>query len=61
MKVENPCLIIVDMQDKILKPIKEQKLIIWNINRLIQAAKTLNIQVFHTEQSPNKLGSVLIT
>ena len=61
MKVENPCLIIVDMQDKILKQIKEQKLIIWNINRLIQAAKTLNIQVFHTEQSPNKLGLTIDT
>ncbi len=59
LKSSNTLLLIIDMQEKLLKPIINNKQIIWNINRLLKASQILNVRRFHTEQNPLKLGETL--
>jgi nicotinamidase-related amidase len=49
-------LLIVDMQEKLLKLIPGHERITWNCRRLIDGAKILGIQVAATEQYPQGLG-----
>ena len=52
-------LLIVDVQQKLLKNIKENKLLVFNIKKLINTCNLLNIQIAITEQNPMKLGKTL--
>lgn len=49
-------LLVVDMQEKLLKLIAGHERIIWNCRRLIDGAKILGIPVASTEQYPQGLG-----
>lgn len=49
-------LLVVDMQEKLLKLIPGHERIIWNCRRLIDGAKILGIPVAATEQYPQGLG-----
>ena len=52
-------LLIVDVQEKLLKNIKDNKLLVFNIKKLINTCNLLNIQIAITEQNPLKLGKTL--
>ena len=52
-------LLIVDVQQKLLKNIKDNKLLVFNIKKLIKTCNLLNIQIAITEQNPLKLGKTL--
>ena len=52
-------LLIVDVQQKLLKNIKDNKLLVFNIKKLIKTCNLLNIQIAITEQNPLKLGKTI--
>ena len=52
-------LLIVDVQQKLLKNIKDNKLLVFNIKKLINTCNLLNVQIAITEQNPLKLGKTL--
>ena len=52
-------LLIVDVQQKLLRNIKDNKLLVFNIKKLINTCNLLNIQIAITEQNPMKLGKTL--
>ena len=52
-------LLIVDVQQKLLKNIKDNKLLVFNIKKLINTCNLLDIQIAITEQNPLKLGKTL--
>jgi nicotinamidase-related amidase len=49
-------LLVVDVQEKLLAAIPDNRLIVWNIRRLIDGAKILGLPVAATEQHPKGLG-----
>ena len=58
--VENETLLlIVDVQQKLIKNIKDNQLLIFNIRKLIEACDLLNVRIAITEQNPLKLGKTL--
>jgi nicotinamidase-related amidase len=48
--------LIVDVQERLLPAIADGARIVWNIRRLIDAARILNLPVLATEQYPRGLG-----
>ena len=55
--IENQTLLLIlDIQEKLLTNIQENKLIIFNIKKLIDTCNLLNVSVAITEQNPLKLG-----
>ena len=52
-------LLIVDVQEKLIKNIKDYQLIIFNIKKLIDTCNLLNVRIAITEQNPLKLGKTL--
>ena len=52
-------LLIIDVQQKLLKNIKDNQLLVFNIKKLINTCNLLNIQIAITEQNPFKLGKTL--
>ena len=52
-------LIVVDVQEKLITNIKDNKLLLFNIKKLIDICNLLNISVTITEQNPLKLGKTL--
>ena len=52
-------LLVIDMQEKLIRNIKGNKLIIFNIKKLIDTCKLLNVRISITEQNPLKLGKSL--
>ena len=58
--IENETLLlIVDVQEKLIKHIKDYQLIIFNIKKLIDTCKLLNVSIAVSEQNPLKLGKTL--
>jgi nicotinamidase-related amidase len=55
---ENSVLVIVDIQDVFLKPIKVRDFTVENIQLLAQAAQRLQIPVLATTQNAEKLGAL---
>lgn len=49
-------LIVVDLQEKVLAPVRHRGLVIANAARLIRAARLLDVPVWATEQYPQGLG-----
>ena len=56
---EETLLLIVDVQEKLIKNIKDYQQIIFNIKKLIDTCKLLNVRIAITEQNPLKLGKTL--
>ena len=52
-------LLIIDIQEKIIRPIFNKNSIIKNIKKLINAYQILEENIFVSEQNPLKLGSTL--
>ena len=52
-------LLIVDVQQKLIKNIKDNQQLIFNIKKLINTCNLLNVRVAITEQNPLKLGKTI--
>ena len=48
--------LVVDVQEKLIRLIAEGRRIVWNVRRLIDGAKILGLPVLATEQYPEGLG-----
>jgi nicotinamidase-related amidase len=58
MNREDTALLVVDAQEKLLPAVPESARVVWNIRRLLDAAKALGMPVAATEQYPEKLGQL---
>jgi nicotinamidase-related amidase len=56
MNREDSTLLVVDAQVKLLDAIAGSERIIWNIRRLLDAAKVLGVPIAATEQYPDRLS-----
>ena len=56
MRAYDTALMVVDMQERLLRVIRQAAEITWNCRRLIDGAKTLGVRTVVTEQNPDKLG-----
>lgn len=56
LKQENTVLLIIDIQERILKVINEHERVVGNALKLIRGFKTMNLPVYFTEQYPKGLG-----
>ena len=54
---KNNALLVIDIQERIIKPIKNIDGILININLIINAYKILGDNIYFSEQNPSKLGS----
>ncbi len=52
-------LLIVDVQEKLIKNINNNELLLFNIKKLIDTCNLLNVHIAITEQNPLKLGNTL--
>jgi nicotinamidase-related amidase len=56
MSAGNTALLVVDVQERLVRAIASQEGVVWNIRRLIDGAKVLGLPVVGTEQYPQGLG-----
>lgn len=56
MAIGDTALLVIDVQEKLLPVIANHQLLVWNVRRLIDGAKTLGLAVVATEQYPKGLG-----
>jgi isochorismate hydrolase len=56
MSRDDTALLVVDMQEKLLRLMASHQRTIWNVRRLIDGAKILGLPVAATEQYPQGLG-----
>lgn len=56
MNPEETALLVVDAQEKLLAVVPGADRVVWNIRRLLDAAKVLGVPSAATEQYPEKLG-----
>ena len=59
MSPANTALLVVDVQERLVPAIQDHQRMVWNIGRLIDAAKLLGVMVLATEQYPKGLGSTV--
>ena len=59
MSKENTCLLVVDVQERLVPLMQHHEELIWNISRLLEAASILEVQAWGTEQYPKGLGATL--
>jgi len=52
-------LLIVDVQQKLIKNINDNELLLFNIKKLIDTCNLLNVNIAISEQNPLKLGNTL--
>ena len=52
-------LLILDMQEKLIRNIKGNQLLVFNIKKLIDTCNLLNVRIAITEQNPLRLGRTL--
>ena len=56
MSRHDTALLVVDMQEKLVRLLPGHERLIWNVGRLIDGAKILGLPVLATEQYPKGLG-----
>lgn len=56
MSRRDTALLVVDVQGKLITLVPGHEKVIWNIRRLLDAAKVLGVPAFGTEQYPKGLG-----
>ncbi len=52
-------LLVVDVQDKLIRHIPDYARVVWNIGRLLDGAKLLGVPALATEQYPQGLGGTV--
>ncbi len=53
-------LLIIDIQERILKVMQQYETVIENALKLIRGSKTLNVPIYYTEQYPKGLGETAV-
>ena len=56
LKTDSTCLVVVDIQEKLLHVMADPEQVIKNTTVLIQIAKTLGIPILWCQQVPKALG-----
>lgn len=56
MSAGNTALLVVDVQERLIRAIASHEHVVWNVRRLIDGAKVLGVPVVGTEQYPQGLG-----
>ncbi|MHC4525849.1 MAG: hydrolase [Planctomycetota bacterium] len=56
LTTENTCLIVIDIQEKLLPVMQNPQQVVKNTSVLIQAAKSLNVPILWCQQVPKGLG-----
>jgi nicotinamidase-related amidase len=56
MNAGDSALLVVDVQERLLPVIADHQRLVWNIGRLIDAARLLDVSIAATEQYPSGLG-----
>ena len=59
LTAENTCLIVIDIQEKLLPVMQDPEQVVKNTSVLIQAAKSLSIPILWCQQAPKALGSTV--
>lgn len=59
LDIQNCCLVVVDVQDKLAQLMHGKQTLFKNIQILIKAAKILNIPILWCQQCPDALGSTV--
>ncbi len=59
IKASDTALLVVDIQEKLIKSIQNKEVILWNIKRLIDSSNLMEMNVYMTEQNPYKLGKTV--
>ncbi len=59
IREDETLLLILDIQEKLIKNIYDNKIVIFNIKKLIDTCNLLNIPIAITEQNPLKLGTTI--
>lgn len=59
MCVDDTGLLVVDVQERLIKAINGWQRVVWNVRRLIDGARVLGIPAVATEQYPQGLGGTL--
>jgi nicotinamidase-related amidase len=59
MSPADTALLVVDVQEKLIRLVPGSAQIIWNIRRLLDAAELLKVKVLATEQYPQGLGGTV--
>ncbi len=52
-------LIIIDVQEKLIKGIPHSENMIFNLNKVSDACQLLDVNTFYSEQNPQKLGNTI--
>ena len=52
-------LLVIDVQERLLPAIPDGSRVVWNVRRLVDAAKILGLPVLGTEQYPQGLGATV--
>lgn len=56
MSADDTGLLVVNVQEKLIRLLPDHGRIVWNIRRLLDAAKLFNLPILATEQYPKGLG-----
>ena len=56
---ENTLLLVIDVQEKLIKSVLNRNQVIWNIKRLTKASSILRFNIIYSEQNPSKLGKTI--
>ncbi len=56
MSAADTAIVVIDVQEKLIPLVRDNRRIVWNIRRLLDGAKILGLAVLATEQYPEKLG-----
>jgi nicotinamidase-related amidase len=59
MQPEDSALIVVDVQEKLAPAVANHQRVVWNVRRLLEAAKSLEVPALATEQYPAGLGATV--
>ena len=59
MDKSNTILLIVDIQEKLIKSITSKNELISNIRKLIKASRILELEIIYSEQNAKKLGNTI--
>ena len=59
MSRDDTALLVVDVQEKLVRLLPDNQRLIWNVGRLVRAAKLLGLPVLGTEQYPQGLGGTV--
>lgn len=59
MSAEHTALLVIDVQEKFIPAMHNAELMIWNCDRLLQAADLLDVSTAATEQYPQGLGTTV--